>query len=218
MGLQQFERRLERLVEGAFAKVFRSGLQPVEVGRRVTREMDVHRTVGVRGTITPNVFHIALAPADLDRFEPFADTLVRDLADMARQHARDEGYQLLGPVSVELERDEALNPGMFLVTSEVREGADGGPGGAVVLADGTRVEVSLEPLVLGRLTECDVVLADPNVSRRHAEIRRDGTGFTIVDLGSTNGTRVNGAGVRERRLADGDQITVGSTTLRFETT
>src|SRR5687768_824083 len=100
MGLHQFERKLERLVEGVFAKAFRSGLQPIELGRRLTREMDLRRTAGLRGVIAPNHFVFALAPADLERFQSFADALTRELADAARQHARDEGYQLVGPVEV----------------------------------------------------------------------------------------------------------------------
>jgi hypothetical protein len=215
MGLQQFERRLERLVEGVFAKAFRSGLQPVEVGRRLTREMDLHRTHGVRGVLVPNIFELALAPTDHERFEQFADTLVRDLADMARQHARDEGYTFVGPVEISLEVDPSLTPGMFLVSSEVREAAGGTPG-SLVLPDGARIELGDEPVTIGRLPDCEVALDDRNVSRRHAEVRRDGTTFLVVDLDSTNGTRVNGAGVKERRLTDGDTITVGTTTLRFE--
>ncbi len=216
MGLQQFERRLERLVEGVFAKAFRSGLQPVELGRRLTREMDAHRTVGVRGVIAPNAFTIALSPGDLERFESFSDALVRELADAAREHARSEGYVFVGPVEVVLEEDPSLTPGMFLLAGEARGGAGGGPVGSVVLPDGERVGVGDEPLTIGRLAECDVVLADSSVSRRHAELRRQGSDFVIVDLGSTNGTKVNGAGVKERRLADGDEITVGSAKLRFE--
>lgn len=216
MGLQQFERRLERLVEGVFAKAFRSGLQPVEVGRRLTREMDLHRTHGLHGVITPNAFEIALAPADHQRFEPFADTLVRDLGEMARQHARDEGYGFLGPVEIALEVDQSLTPGMFLVSSEVREGKGGGPVGSLLLPDSTRISLGDEPVTIGRLPDCDIVLDDRNVSRRHAEVRRIPNGFVAVDLDSTNGTRVNGSGVKERRLQDGDEITVGSTKLRFE--
>src|SRR6478672_2791325 len=109
MGLQQFERRLERLVEGVFAKAFRSGLQPVELGRRLTREMDGNRTIGVRGVIAPNRFTIAIATADYDRFSPFRDALVRELADAARQHARDEKYLFVGPVEVLLEPDSSLS-------------------------------------------------------------------------------------------------------------
>ena len=100
MGLQQFEERLERLVEGTLAKPFRSNLQPVEIGRRLTREMDLHRRVGVRGLIAPNAFAVTLAPADVERFSNFIDALSRELADAAREHARIEGYSFVGPVDV----------------------------------------------------------------------------------------------------------------------
>ncbi len=216
MGLQSFERRLERLVEGVFAKAFRSGLQPVELGRRLTREMDARRAVGVRGVIAPNVFSFALAPADLERFAPFSEALVRELGDAAREHARSEGYLFVGPVEVELHEDASLTAGIFLVTSELREAEGGVPVGALVLPDGERVIVADEPLTIGRLNECDVVLADDSASRRHAEVRRRENDIVVVDLGSTNGTRVNGERVTERRLVDGDQIVIGSTSLRFE--
>ena len=106
--------------------------------------------------------------------------------------------------------------GEFLVASEIVEAPGGAAVGSLSLPDGRRIVVGEEPVDIGRLPECDVVLADPNVSRRHAEVRRAGTGFVVVDLGSTNGTKVNGAGVKERRLADGDEITVGGTKIRFE--
>jgi hypothetical protein len=216
MGLQSFERRLERLVEGVFAKAFRSGLQPVELGRRLTREMDARRTVGVRGVIVPNVFVFALAPADLERFASFAEALVRELAEAAREHARHEGYGFVGPVAVLLEEDPTLTPGIFLVSSELREAEGGAPVGALVLPDGERIPIGDDPLTIGRLAECQVVLSDDSVSRRHAEVRRQDNGIVVVDLGSTNGTRVNGEKVRERWLMDGDQILVGNTTVRFE--
>jgi len=216
MGLQQFERRLERLVEGVFAKAFRGGLQPVELGRRLTREMDAHRSIGVRGTIAPNAFAFALAPADLGRFESFADALTRELADAARDHARSEGYGFLGPVEVTLEPDESLTPGMFLVSGSVKEAAGGGAVGSLRLSDGSRVVVTDRPVTIGRMAGSDVVLTDESVSRRHAEVRRVGSDIVLVDLGSTNGTKVNGSGIRERRLNDGDEITVGTTTMRFE--
>src|SRR3989440_514033 len=109
-----------------------------------------------------------------------------------------------------------LGAGEFLAASRAEGCPAGGPFGVVVLDDGRRVVVAEEPVTIGRLPECDVALADSNVSRRHAEVRRRGNGFVVVDLGSTNGTKVNGAGVRERRLTDGDEITVGSTRIRFE--
>ncbi|MHB8328902.1 MAG: FhaA domain-containing protein [Acidimicrobiales bacterium] len=217
MGLQQFEQRLERMVEGAFSKGLRGGLQPVEIGRRLTREMDLLRRVGVRGLIAPNFFVVTLSPQDAERFRSFVDVLARELGDAAREHARTEGYGFVGPVEVEVHLDEALRPGRFTVVANVVEGPDGLPAGSLVLPDGSRVILESEPLVIGRLPECAVVLGDPNVSRRHAEVRRQGSEIVVVDLGSTNGTRVNGAPVRERPLADGDQIMVGTTAIRFET-
>ena len=216
MGLQQFERRLERLVEGVFAKAFRSGLQPVELGRRLTREMDASRAVGVRGVIAPNAFRFVLAPSDLDRFSSFSDAMARELADAAREHARTEGYIFVGPVEVQLEADDSITPGTFLVASEVREAPGGAVFGTILLPDGTRVPIGDDPVVIGRLAECDVTVADESVSRRHAEVRLHGGDIVVFDLGSTNGTKVNGAGVREHRLKDGDEILVGSTRLRFE--
>ena len=216
MGLQQFEERLERLVEGTLAKPFRSNLQPVEIGRRLTREMDLHRRVGVRGLIAPNAFAVTLSPADVRRFSNFIEALSRELSDAAREHARIEGYSFVGPVEVEIFEGSGLKAGRFTVTAEVRESEDGGFLAELVLPDGRRVTVGSKPLVIGRLPECDVVLPDSNVSRRHAEVQRRGDGVFVTDLGSTNGTKVNGAPVREQLLSSGDEISVGSTKLVFE--
>src|SRR5271166_6425035 len=200
MGLQQFEERLERLVEGTLAKPFRSNLQPIEIGRKMTREMDLHRRVGVHGLIAPNVFSVTLASADVDRFANFIDALSRELADAAREHARIEGYTFVGPVDVQIFEGTKLRPGRFSITAEVVEGAEAVAFAELVLPDGNRVQVG----------------TDPNVSRRHAELRRVGDAVVVTDLGSTNGTRVNGTTVREQHLASGDEISVGSTTLVFE--
>jgi hypothetical protein len=218
MGLQQFEERLERLVEGTLAKPFRSNLQPVEIGRRLTREMDLHRRVGVRGLIAPNAFAVTLAPGDVSRFSNFIDALSRELSDAAREHARVESYTFVGPVEVEIFESDGLKTGRFTVTAEVRESEDGGFLAELVMPDGRRVALGAQPLVIGRLPECDVVLNDSNVSRRHAELRRSGDGVFLTDLGSTNGTRVNGTPVREQILASGDEVSVGSTKLIFEMT
>ena len=105
VGLQGFERRLERLVEGTFNKAFRSGLQPVEIGHRMTRVLDAGRTLGVTGRpVAPNNIGVYLSPPDFERFQSFAEALARELAEMARQHARDEGYHFVGPVTVTLVR------------------------------------------------------------------------------------------------------------------
>lgn len=237
MGLQQFEERLERLVEGTLAKPFRSNLQPVEIGRRLTREMDLHRRVGVRGLIAPNSFAVTLATADVERFSNFIDALCRELAEAAREHARIENYALVGPVDVQIYEGERLRPGRFAISAEVVEGADvvegsaldeetrvgSGTGvsappapAAVVLPDGKRVVIGADPVVIGRLPDCAVVLSDPNVSRRHAEVRRVADAVVVRDLGSTNGTRVNGTPVHEQALSSGDVISLGSSTVTFD--
>lgn len=216
MVLQQFERRLERLVEGAFAKAYRRGLQPLEIGRRLAREMDLRRTMGMHGVIAPNVFTVALSDQDLERFDSFADALARELAEAAREHAQIEGYGFLGPVEVILERAPDLRAGVFEVTAEVQEAAGGFPPASLVLPDGQRLPIGDDPLLLGRLPSCSVVIEDPNVSRRHAEVAREGDAVVLTDLGSTNGTRVNGARVGRHVLVDGDKITLGTTTLAFE--
>src|SRR5438067_3879449 len=216
MGLQQFERRLERLVEGAFAKAFRSGLQPVELGRRLSREMDLQRTVGVHGLIAPNQFKVAVSPADAESFSSFSEALVRELSEAVREHARDEGYHFVGPVQVELAPDPSLGQGEFLVASAIVAGPGGHAAGSLYLPDGSRVAIGDEPVAIGGQAECDVVVEDTNVSRRHAEVRRQGEDYVFVDLGSTNGSKVNGTRVKQQALTDGDEITLGKTLLRFE--
>ncbi len=216
MGLQGFERRLERLVEGTFNKAFRSGLQPVEIGHRLVRVLDNGRTLGVSGRfVAPNNIGVYLSPDDAKRFESFSDALARELAEAARQHAREENYQFLGSVTVTLVSDDSLKRGAFDVVGEIAEGA-GGQVGSLVLPDGRRVRLGEHPTVLGRNSDCTVPLADPRASRRHAEIRATADGFLVVDLDSMNGTKVNGVPVREHVLHDGDEIAVGATVMRFE--
>lgn len=217
MGLQKFEGRLERIVDGTFSKAFRGELHPVEIGRRLTREMDLRRRLGVHGLIAPNYFEVSLSGADFARFESFIDALVRELEEAAREHARAEDYVFVGPVTVTALEDPGLRRGRFSILSEVREGPSGLSAASIVLADGERIVLGPEAITIGRLPESTVVVTDPNASRRHAEIRRVGNDVVVVDLNSTNGTRVNGAGIQERKLADGDEIVVGTTFLRFET-
>ena len=217
MALQEFERRLERLVEGVFAKAFRSRLTPVEVGRRLVREMDIRRTAGVRGLIAPNRFTVAVGNDDHENFARFENALLDGWAGYCREHAKQEGYSFVGPVEVSLELDDGLGRGQFLVASEIVEGEGGGPVGVIVLGDGTRLPVGDDPLTIGRHADCDIVLNQQEVSRQHAEVRRGDGGFLIVDLDSMNGTRVNGRGIKEQRLEDGDEIEVGRVArLRFE--
>jgi hypothetical protein len=217
MGIRGFERRLERMVEGAFARAFKSGLRPVELGRRLVREMDDNRSVGVRGgTVVPNTFTVALSASDLAQFEGVQDSLARELGDAAREHARDEGYSFMGPVEVELVEDGRLHTGGFHITGRMVEGVGGSGAGSLVLPNGDRFSLTESVISVGRHPDCNLVLADPNVSRNHAEIRPQGDRFAVIDLGSTNGTRVNGVRVDTQLLQDGDEISFGNTRIRFE--
>lgn len=201
-----------------FARAFRSGLRPIELGRKMVREMDEHRTVDVKGrVVVPNQYLFTLSPTDHATFEEIADALTRELCDAAREYARDEGYTFMGPVQVALRVDEALKAGRFNVMSKLQETRTGGAVGAIILGSGERRQLGTDLVRLGRLPECEIPLADPNVSRVHAEIRPSGSGYTITDLGSTNGTRVNGSPLSgPHQLRDGDEISIGTARLRFE--
>jgi hypothetical protein len=217
MGLKGFERRLERLVEGVFARAFKSSLRPVELGRRLVREMDDQRTVNVRGEVAaPNDFTVTLGPDDHEQFAEIGDSLTRELAEAARSHARDEGYAFMGPVEVRLQLDDDLRTGSFGLSARFKEGPGGTGAGAIVLPGGGRVSLDDTVAVIGRAPGSTIHLSDSSVSRKHAEVRPAGDGWVVSDLGSTNGTKVNGATVSERRLKDGDTITVGDAQLRFE--
>jgi hypothetical protein len=217
MVLRGFERRLERMVEGTFARAFRSGVRPVELGRRLSRAMDDDRSVDVRGrTITPNHFEIALAEADYLRFGEVRDTLRSELVEAAREHAVERGYTFMGPADVVLFVDAKLYEGQFQVDAGFRQGSGGTGAGALVFADGGRLALTDKPVVIGRLADCDIVIDDPNASRKHAEVRPDGVDYVVYDLGSTNGTRVNGSPVRRHTLSQGDHISIGTWQFMFE--
>lgn len=214
--MRGFERRLERMVEGAFARAFRSGLRPVELGRRLVREIDDHRSVGVRGTtVVPNDFTVEMSETDYEQFADIHDSLRRELAEATREHARDEGYTFMGPVEVELVATD-LRTGAFQIVGRMKEGRGGAGAGSLVLPSDERIVLGERTISVGRTPECDIVLSDPNVSRRHAEVRPAGAGYVVVDLGSTNGSRLNGVRITEEPLRDGDEITFGNTRVRFE--
>jgi hypothetical protein len=166
--------------------------------------------------VVPNAFTVHLDPTDHDRFAEIADQLCRELADAAREHARDEGYTFAGPVEVVLVVDDALHTGELRIDARMRQGTGGTGAGSLVLPDGSRHVLGDRPTVVGRLPECDVTLPDANVSRHHAEVRPEGDGFVLVDLGSTNGSHVNGVRVTRRALLHGDELTFGNSRCTFE--
>jgi hypothetical protein len=222
--LRDFERRLGGLVEGLFSKTFRSSVQPVELARRVVREQDAGRQVGVSEVWAPNRFEIALSPEDMRRYEHAVSALVAELATIVRENAAERGYGLVGPPQIELVADERLGRGDIEVRASLVEGAEPQPepdrrarAALVVHEDGSPRVVPLDRdvLTIGRLPECDLVLRDRGASRRHAELRRRGGDWVLTDLGSTNGTRLNGAAIQSRPLCDGDRITIGTTLLEF---
>jgi len=217
MVLRSLERRLERLVEGTFARAFRSSVRPVELGRRLGRTMDDERTVDVRGaTMSPNHFAVGLADADYTRFGDVRDALRRELIEFARQHARERSYGFMGPVEVVIYVDKRMHEGQFNIESALRQGVGGTGAGALILADGGRIELTDQVVVVGRSSDCQIVVDDPSASRRHAEILAEGGSYVLADLGSTNGTHVNGVRVGRHVLVDGDQIAIGRFVVGFE--
>lgn len=224
--LRDFERRLESLVEGFFATAFRSGLQPVELAKRLLREMDAGTTVGVREVWAPNHFVFVLSPKDRERFEQAEQALIAELRQVVRDGAAERGWGLVGPPGVEFETDDRLGKGKFRCEASLVEGeeepapipATSGDVSLVILEGGGQAKthrIRKEVVTIGRLPDCDVVVPDPGASRYHARIRHRDGAYTLTDLGSTNGTLVNDESVQETLLEDGDRITIGKTILEF---
>jgi hypothetical protein len=217
MGMQGLEHRLERMVEGVFRRS-KNSIRPIELGRRLIREMDDRRSVDVKGQrVVPNDFRILLSANDHAGFVDIEEALRTELVEAAREYAREEGYHFMGPVSVELQVDNTLKAGRFGIASQLKQAEPGKRPGTIVMPSGDRVELADEQNIIGRLADCRIMITDSNTSRHHAQIHRAGSGFVIADLGSTNGTFVNGERLAaDHRLSDGDIITLGSVSLRFE--
>ena len=217
MGMQGLERRLERMVEGVFRRS-RNSIRPIELGRRLIREMDDHRSVDVKGQrIVPNDFMVLLSADDHTGFADIEDALRTELVEACREYAREEGYHFMGPVTVSLTVDNSLKAGRFGVSSQLKQAATGPGMGSIVLPSGQRVELADRVISIGRRPECTISINDSNISREHAEIRAGVSTFIVVDLNSTNGTLVNGTRIiGQHSLNDGDIISFGSTHVRFE--
>jgi hypothetical protein len=250
--LQRFERRLGGLVEGAFARVFKGGVEPVELASALRRETDNRKAISPTRVLVPNEFSITLSPSDYDRLGPYAQALEDELAEIVREHAADQRYTFVGPVVVRFEVDDATDTGVFHVRSTALASADPqsapaspgvenqvrvrrGPespvprlvltsGGSARLgspeAAGYEREFPLTggpgaTVLIGRTPEADIRLADTGVSRRHGMVRRDSEHWFYEDLGSTNGSAINGRRVGKSELRDGDRLELGNTVLVF---
>jgi FhaA, N-terminal domain/FHA domain len=248
--LRNIESKLESLFEGVFGRAFRTNVQPVELARKLVKEMDDHRNVSVSRVYVPNEYTVYLSPADRQQFESYQQQLQDELADYLAEHARREGYALLTPPLVRLETDEDLDVGVFGIATRMVQSSDKAgpvagpePGAtmvykpsepvlqpteaaspvelgvqrelAILTWDGQRHEVAKRREVIGRSKDADVQVADPNVSRRHAELRQEGATYWIIDLDSTNGVEVKGKRVKRLKLEDGTRFTVGSTEIAF---
>lgn len=223
--LDRFERGVERVVNTAFARAFKSEVQPVELASALRREADTTAAVvGPDRTLVPNAYTIELGPGDHERLDAWVDQLTGELTTALTEHARGQRYSFPGPVSIQLVRDEELATGVFRVRSaRVRGGIAPGTAATATVAhpvldvDGKRYQLTERLTVIGRGADCDVVLDDPGASRRHAEIKVEAGRILIRDLGSTNGTTVDGERLGERvkvaELDDRSTVGIGRTTI-----
>jgi FhaA, N-terminal domain/FHA domain len=219
--LDNFEKKLDRMVNGAFAKAFKSEVQPVEIAAGLQRELDDRATVVSRArTVVPNAFVVELSPDDYARLSAFEHTVSDELAGLVREYAQQQRYAFVGAAEVGLAEDPSLGTGLFRIRSEVRPGPQPESPAHVDVTGQPHLEVDgitypLHAITrLGRGTDVDIRIDDPGVSRHHAEIVL-GTDVTIRDLGSTNGTLVNGRMVATAILEEGARIQLGTTTLTY---
>lgn len=251
--LRNLETKLADLVEGTFGRVFRSAVRPVELARKLAREMDEHKTVSVSRTYVPNEYVVWLSPEDREHFKDIEDSVIEELSGYLLEHARRERVALLSRPQIEFRTDERLALGEFgIQTRVVRPSGDDAPEGqhavqadhgntmiystagrirgpveevqgtrptrALLMAEGRRHVVPPGGATIGRSRDCDIVLADANVSRRHAEVLPGAAGTWMVsDLGSTNGVVINGRRITGYEpLAPGDRMALGTAEVVFD--
>ena len=224
--LDKFEHSVERVVNNAFAKAFRSEVKPVELASALRREVDDRAAVVDRDrTVIPNEFTIELSPADHEQVEAWgAVALADELAANVTEHAASQRYAFVGPVTVTFLEHEDLETGRFRVRSATIRGAVApattsapSPRHPLVDIDGQRYLLTGPVTVIGRGSEADIIVDDPGVSRRHLEIRVTPDGVVASDLGSTNGLFVEGHQVPAATLLDGNTLTIGRTRIMFWT-
>lgn len=212
--LDSFEKGLERVVNSAFAKTFRSGIQPVEIASALRREADTKAAVVSRERIiTPSDYIVRLSPEDNERMQSLGRALNDELLALLTTHARTQGYSFSGRLHITIEADERVATGTVSVSSSSVSGSVSWQG--VIEVDGRRHPLASARTVIGRGSDADITISDAGSSRRHVEILWDGERGMLRDLGSTNGTKIDGQKVRESSLDDGTTFTIGRTELTF---
>ena len=220
--LERFEDSLDRLVNGAFARAFKSEVQPVELAAALQREMDDRAAVVDRDrTVAPNVFTVELSDHDYQRLAVFSDAVCTELAGYVQAYADQQTYLLIGAPQVHLGLDDELETGLFRVRSDSRADVQARHREPVGMTNQPRLvldDVSY-PLLqhitrLGRSTDSDIRIDDPAASRHHCEVVL-GQPVILRDLNSTNGTFVADRKISEVPLQDGTTIRVGATEFTF---
>jgi hypothetical protein len=212
--LDNFEKGLERAVNGAFAKTFRSGLQPVELTSALRRELDTKAAVVARDRIlAPNTFTLRMAPSDYQRMTRMGPALNDELVDFVQKHAAKQQYQFAGGISIDLREDDSLSTGILQVDSQNVKGSVAWT--PVLEIDGKRHPLTHARTVIGRGSDADITVNDSGISRKHVEVLWDGTHAQVHDLGSTNGSQLNGRSVKKAVLEPESVITIGRTRIVF---
>lgn len=220
--LDRFEQNIERMVNSAFAKAFRSTVQPIDLVSRIRREVDNKAVIVSQGrTIVPNAFTITLSTADYEQFKDWEETLADELAGSLTDHARQQRYTFVGPIMMRFQAEPHMETGVFHVVSSQQKGtvaamAKGAPpphSQPTLDIAGRRYPLSDGHTILGRGADADIVIEDTGVSRHHAQVVVDQGSVLVQDLGSTNGTYVNGRKVQSVRLRDQDSFSLGRTTI-----
>jgi hypothetical protein len=225
-GLSRFEHKLEQMISGAFARAFRSAVQPVEISAALQRECDNNAQILSRDRrLVPNDFHVELSQTDLDRLAPYDTAMAQELVSQLQEHADQQAYVFPGPVTIDFESADDLTTGRFRIRSRAQAKVTGNASHtqvrrarALVEVNGTRHPLDVPGLVIGRGTEADVRINDPGVSRRHVEFvvtpRSAGPDrIEVRDLGSTNGMLVDGHRITQTAVHDGTQVKIGNTTM-----
>ncbi|MFC5930633.1 DUF2662 domain-containing protein [Cryobacterium melibiosiphilum] len=229
--LDSFEKGLERVVNGAFAKTFRSGLQPVEITSALRRELDTKAAVVSRERIlAPNRFAVRMSHPDFVRMSALGSTLIDELTDLVRAYATEQRYQFAGGISIDINEDPSLTEGLVQIDSSTTKGGDNRPASApapagprastaaripVLDINGTQHRLVKTRTVIGRGSDADITVDDTGTSRQHVEILWDGTHAQVRDLGSTNGSQLNGTPVSQAALENGSVVTIGRTRILF---